>query len=534
MRKMKYVENFDSLESALSNMNCIKPFNIYIGVPGDEKEDKFLDKRVVVSDYAFSILIDPDFYCQYKNDIEKYFYRNAEIRKNKILENIKNNSISDEDSIYLSIDKYHYDEDFIRSIINLNDDKNIVLSFFGVKPSNELLFLFKKNKVNVYLYNRDAKSVKISDRWFTKEDFKNWEENESYEVIPYDKLVDNLDCLEKLSLLDSFSITNISDSILYSVNIGKPRKTEYKMEINSVYLENVFHIVKKLRDYGYDKPINIQCDGLYDISKSLFNYDSLGVNFGSAELDLKYINMLFNRYRSIAREALINGDMSLSEKLNYIYIVLADIVNSEEGKRKELDMKFFRNEIFSHTYDLCKLFGLNPIKCPNTTNFYFFERHDPNVVKFNPIAMKYCFDMGNIDITDVNIEKRAWDAVYSAYNKIDDKNSSSFEKYLRANSVEEIKEVFLDSIDLSDNLYVDVKERYIDELNYLVNILMDLSEDDYLEYKESTYSFNSITDVINACEKIAGLILENKKKQIGIVMTKREKVNVSKNKKVRV
>ena len=70
MRKMKYVENFDSLENALSNMNYIKPFNIYIGVPGDEKEDSFLDKRVVVSDYAFSILIDPDFYCQYKNDIE--------------------------------------------------------------------------------------------------------------------------------------------------------------------------------------------------------------------------------------------------------------------------------------------------------------------------------------------------------------------------------------------------------------------------------------------------------------------------------
>lgn len=89
MKKMKYVENFDSLENALSNMNYIKPFNIYIGVPGDEKEDSFLDKRVVVSDYAFSILINPDFYSKNSAEIEKYFYKNAEIRKCKILENVR-------------------------------------------------------------------------------------------------------------------------------------------------------------------------------------------------------------------------------------------------------------------------------------------------------------------------------------------------------------------------------------------------------------------------------------------------------------
>ena len=515
-------------------MNCIKPFNIYIGVPGDEKKDNFLDKRVVVSDYAFSILIDPDFYSKNSAEIEKCFYKNADIRKSKILENITNSNISDGNTLYISIDKYHYDESFIRNIINMNEDKNIVLSFFGVKPSDELLFLFKKNKVSVYLYNRDAKYVKVSDRWFTKENFEKWEKEKCFEVIPYDKLVDNLDCLEEMSLLDSISITNISDSFFYSFHGRKSRKKEHKVELNSIYLDNVFKIIKRLREYGYDRPIYVQCDSLYDISNSLFNYDSLGVTFGGSEFGLEFITNVLNQYRIFVREALTNSDLSLEEKLNYIYVVLAGIVNSAVGKRKGLGMKFFSDEVFSHTYDMCKLFGLKPIKCPNTTDFYFFEEHNPNVVKFNPITMKYCFDMSNSDINDVEMEKRVWDAIYDAYNRIDDKNSNSFEKYLSANSVEEIKEIFLDSINLSDNLYIDVKERYIDELNYLVNILMDLSEDDYLEYKESTYSFNSVTDVISACEKVAGLILENKKKQIGIVMTQRPKVNVIKNKKVRV
>ena len=259
---MKYIEDFSSLENALSNMNYIKPFNIYIGVPGDEKEEKFLDKRVVVSDYAFSILIDPEFYSKNADAIERYFYENADIRKNRILESIRNNScFKDEDSIYVSIDKYHYDEKFIKDIVNSDNDKSLVFSFFGVKPSNELLFLFKKNKVDVYLYNRDAKVVIVSDNWFTKRDFNEWKnDGESYKIISYDKLIQNLDCLDELCSLSSFSITNISDSILYSVNIGKPRRTEHKMEINRIYLDNVFHIVKKLRDCGYDKPINIECD----------------------------------------------------------------------------------------------------------------------------------------------------------------------------------------------------------------------------------------------------------------------------------
>ena len=224
--------------------------------------------------------------------------------------------------------------------------------------------------------------------------------------------------------------------------------------------------------------------------------------------------------------------MSLSEKLNYVYVALSNIINTQKGKRKQMDMLFFKKEIFSHSYDLCRFMGLKPISCPGTAYYYFFEEHNPNVVKFNPMSVEYFFDNAGVDINDVEIEKRAWDIGYKSCSRIT--GSNSIEKYLSANSVEEIKEIFIDSIDLSDNLYIDVKERYIDELNYLINVLMDLSEDDYLEYKNSTYSFNSVTDVINACEKIAGLILENKKKQIGIVMTKREKVNVSKNKKVRV
>ena len=45
-----------------------------------------------------------------------------------------------------------------------------------------------------------------------------------------------------------------------------------------------------------------------------------------------------------------------------------------------------------HTYDLCRMFGLKPIKCPGTSDYYFFEEHNPKLVKFNPATVQFTFD----------------------------------------------------------------------------------------------------------------------------------------------
>ena len=112
-------------------------------------------------------------------------------------------------------------------------------------------------------------------------------------------------------------------------------------------------------------------------------------------------------------------------------------------------------------------------------------------------------------IDSVN-ENKVWDLVYNSYHSDD----SIYEKYLNANSIEEFKEIFIDSIDLSDGLYLSVKDRYVDKLNHLINILMDLSEEDYFEFKKRFYSYDSICEVISACEVLAEMILKNKRKQI--------------------
>lgn len=504
--RVKYVSDIESLEDTLSKINYFKPFNIRVG----EATGSFCDSYSSISDYTFSILIDSNFYDRCCDKIEEVLKSKAELRKQKMIELIGNGKCNFEDSTYISIDKYHYDEEFIRNIINLESDKCIVLSFFDVKPSDELMFLLKKNKVVVYLYNKKFEYDEISKNWFTKRDFDEWSNNDVYESISYDKLINNLDCLNEFFNLEGFSISNVCSN---------SSDKFYKCEMNSVYLDNLFKVIRMFRKRGYDKPINIECDSYYDISRSFFRYDSLGVTFGGSELNMRSLNSYISKYNKVAYENLYDG-LSLSDKLNYIYVTLADIIESQKEKRDKIDMSFFSKEVINHTYDLCRLFGLNPIKCPGTSDYYFFEAHNPRVVKFNPETVNFIFDMNGVDIYDVDSERKAWNLVYNSYSDVDSNNL--YDKYLNAKDVEEFKEIFIDSINLKDGLYLSVKDRYIEGINYLLNILMDLSPEDYLEFKNSFYSYNSINDVISACEVVAGMILKNKKKQIGIVMTKKK------------
>ena len=98
-----------------------------------------------------------------------------------------------------------------------------------------------------------------------------------------------------------------------------------------------------------------------------------------------------------------------------------------------------------------------------------------------------------------------------------------YEQYLNANSVEEIKQIFIDNIDLSTpELYLREVDQYMPELRYLISILIDISkgfdefEDKYSEYEEKFRVINSVEEVFEACEFIANVIIENKKKQVGI------------------
>ena len=142
--------------------------------------------------------------------------------------------------------------------------------------------------------------------------------------------------MDELINLEGFTISNVSCN---------SDKLFYKNEINSVYLDNVFKVVRMLRNRGYDKPIKIECDSIYDVSRSLFRYDTLGVVFGGSELSMRNLNSYLYRYQSIARDALYESCLSLSEKLNYIYITLAHIIETQKDKRKKMDMSFFSEEI---------------------------------------------------------------------------------------------------------------------------------------------------------------------------------------------
>ena len=116
-----------------------------------------------------------------------------------------------------------------------------------------------------------------------------------------------------------------------------------------------------------------------------------------------------------------------------------------------------------------------------------------------------------------NIEASLWNIAFEDLNK-QNTPLNNYKKYLVCNSVDEIIDVYKKSLDNSDNLYFRDIDKYEEELSYIINILMDLSEEDYIDYMKNHSNNKTIEDVLNDVSLVAQQVIKNKNKQIGIVM----------------
>ena len=516
-RESECIKDINTFEKVLNDLDCTRLFNISFGISKeyyDENKSRKSYEYSALSPDFYTLVLHPNLVNDNRDKIEKILIENGNLRKKKILEKLKqpNKKIS------LRIDKYLNDEIFLRDIINLYKDREITLLFYNTIPSYNLKFLFQKEKVMVFLNNSNNEHVVISDDWFTKHDFERWNEKDSYDSISYNQLLNGLDCFEQLSNISDMSISNITNSILIKVNTKRKNILERKIEINSIYLEKLFDILRKYRSCGYTNRINVVCDSLYDVSCSKFNYDSCGVTFTDSEFDMDTVNKFVGMFKRDIKNN-INSNYSLSDKLHYIFKYLYTGLIDQSSKKGTFEMLSIKNQIYGFAYDLCKFAGLKPIKVPGRNLYYFFEEHNKELVEFDPYYIEMIYESAKFDykLLDSNIETALWNVAFEDLNK--QANSlNDYKKYLVCDSVDEIIDVYKNSINNSDNLYFRDIDKYEDELGYITSILMDLSEEDYIEFINNHSSNKTIDDVLNDVSIVANQVIKNKNKQIGIVM----------------
>ncbi len=481
------------------------------------------------------LVIHPSFYNKYKDRIEVALYKNGELRKALILEGITNYDKNDKRNkeLSLSFDKYSYDEDFIMKVLFYEKKRYICLMFDDIRPSKRLVSLLKKRRVTLYFIKDSEYWVNMSDSHWLEGDIadKSLRDNDPTIFTEYNVLRDGIPNLDLLMNMNTIYISNMTDyfSRNFSLKELGIKRENQKIEINDVYLDGVFEIVKMLREKGYKKEIVISCDSVLDIARSKFLYEPLGAKFGDYEQDIDKISNLVIHLKKEASE-FDTSKMSFSEKLNSIFLIVLRYsqvfgidTKEEENIRKKIHVNDYINFFIK---DLFKLFGLKPISA-GKNNYLFLEKNNPNVQSFNPVVFNSAINLNDIDSNDAETWEKMWNLLVEKYNELYDVKSEIFGRYLSCESVSEIMDIYLSRVDPDEFFVLDELEPYEHELGFLLNILMDLSPEEYIKYKAERQPFNTQQDVIESCRNVASTIMELKRKEIGITVTVNKQVKPS-------
>ena len=517
------VDNIYDLERLITNCKS-SLINIYVAETVNKyKIENYhgASKLCYIASEKNSILLSPEFYNTSKEEIENKLYELGSIDNKKTLEEleeiIESNRLEHSNWTYnVIIDKYRYDEDFIRDIIGISKNRvKLNMQFVCVKVSDTIMFCLKKDRARALLYKENCNFRELSNDWITTNFLLDMKDgNAIYRRIPYNRIINSLDCIDEILKFDCIRFTNIIE--------GRP---SYKSEINSIYLENIIEIAQNIRDSGYTKPIIIYCDSLNDICSLLSFSDNHGIQFstmmgygfdvlksGESTISTCRNNNVFLKRRA---QEIQTEELDLYSKIREIFITFEkELIKYKDNKDNKVKI------LLSHFYDMCKYVGLNPIKCNNPECYFFYDRHNPKVIKVCPEYIYHYFETINMDILGNEDNIELWNHVFEKSNTIEKSELVTYEEYLNADSIGDIVQIFLSRIDRTNNeLNFYESDPYMDELKYLVSILMDISEDEYLAFKNNYSNITTYKEVISAIEYIGYEIIKNKKQQIGITMT---------------
>jgi len=301
------------------------------------------------------------------------------------------------------------------------------------------------------------------------------------------------------------------DSLLNAESICFYNQEDRNSYINTKSMDNVsyankcFKVVKELRDKGYEGHIIVDCDSLFDLGNSLFNYNCYDARFTTSLYRMEAINDLINCYNynnkdvfadEISKKELFTRILFFQVKELFTYIEEKNNVSEE-----------IRNSIHDYicldlVYDIGKILGANFIKYSDQDSdiLYYFDNNSREVFKYYPIemldkVMQYLdqyrgfLDYDGEDELLMQDIGRAYDEIIYNDDLGEIDLTTIYDDLLNCNCVEDFKNLFRDG-DL--DIYYKL----------LSNILMDLSFDDYSSFIKNNCSGNLKLDINTVIELI--------------------------------
>lgn len=321
-------------------------------------------------------------------------------------------------------------------------------------------------------------------------------------------LIDQIDLnnMNYLAQYDQVSFYNIESGDLAD-------EADYKKDDNITYLNKAFKVVRKLKSLGYNGRVVIECDSLYDISQSNFNYQSFDACFTTSLYSIDAINDLVNFYLYNTGNDSLDNMSTKDIILKILFFQVKELISYiEESKDFRDEIKnSLSNYIYNiFPYDLGKIIGINFVKYSdsNLTYYYYFEKGDKKVKKINPEElldgiMYYLNEKGGfLEYGGVDDEE-LFNAIEEGYDSAIKNNDFSiydkdtiFDDYLNCNSLDELNSVLKRICNQGGNM----SRQYI----YLLNILNDLDFDSYKEHMSLNFDLSddnklriAINDVFN-------------------------------------
>ena len=194
--------------------------------------------------------------------------------------------------------------------------------------------------------------------------------------------IDEIDDIDVDSLLGA-------ESICFYNQEDKNSYLNVKSMDNISYANKCFKLVKMLREKGYKGNIIVDCDSLYDLGNSLFNYKSFNTCFTTSLYSMEAVNNLINCYLYNTRNENVDemSKRDLFVRILFFQVKELMIFIEEKGDmRKEICDSIHDYIYLNLVYDLGKIFGANFMKYSDKDNeiLYYFDNNSKDVFKYFP------------------------------------------------------------------------------------------------------------------------------------------------------
>ena len=319
--------------------------------------------------------------------------------------------------------------------------------------------------------------------------------------------------------IDNINIETLLDfNTIYLYN--KSDESEYidiKSCDNITFVNKCFKLTKELRENNYQGNIVVDCDSLYDIGNSYYNYESFNTGFTKSLYSMDAVNNFINcylynvkddNYEKMSKRDLFVKILFFQVKEMFTYIEERGALSPETGRS-------IHNYIYSDlVYDIGKIYGANFIRYKDIENdiFYYFDNNSKNVFKYFPEDMldKVFLHLDNIrSFLDYDGEDELlFQDVGKAYDEIMEENelgdsdfTTIYDDLLNCNSTEDFKTILSDC---DKSIYYKL----------LLNILMDLSIDDYNKFISDNVTGDIDIDIFTLFDTILSIKEDLTKRKI--------------------